>query len=122
PELRSENAPQPVDADLVSGVPKTRTKEEAGQVEPARLVVRTPAPSGLVSPEDVPERADRRQGPRVPRSVERLLEPAGERERSVGPLEGCPPQCAGGRDAAGGRDQPPPRPRPPVPRPGRVPE
>src|SRR5262249_43991408 len=75
-QLGGEHAPEAAHAKLVSGIAEPGSEEEADQVQPARLVLGRACARRLERPERIPERADRRQVPRVAPGAERGLEPA----------------------------------------------
>src|SRR5262249_8812726 len=100
-EHAREHAVEPPDPHLVPRVTESRPQEEAGQVEPARLVDRRSRARRLEPEEDVPERPDRREWPGVAPGVERRLEPARERDGIVAALESAAERAGRLLDAHG---------------------
>src|SRR5262245_66635704 len=70
PGIRPEHAPEAVHAQIVAGITEAGAKQEPGQVEPARLVLRTSRARRLERPKHVPPRADRRQRPRIATGIQ----------------------------------------------------
>src|SRR5207247_970005 len=101
-QLGAEHAPEPAHAQLVAGIAEAGTEEEAGEVQPARLVRGRARARRLERPERVPEPADRRHRPGVAPGPERRLEPARERDRIVTAREGGG-GVGGGEDAGRAR-------------------
>src|SRR5437762_343228 len=87
-QLGAEHAPEAVHAQLVARIAEAGTEQEAGEVQPARLVLGRARARRLERPERVPQPADRRQRPGVAAGAERRLEAARERDRLVAALEG----------------------------------
>jgi len=87
-QLGAEHAPEAAHAQLVAGIAEAGTEEEAGEIQPARLVRGRARPRRLERPERVPEPADHRHRPGVAPGAERRLEPARERDRIVAAREG----------------------------------
>src|SRR5262249_48623552 len=89
-EIAAEHAPEAPDAHLVAGVAEAGAEKKAGEVEPARLVLRRAGAGRIERPRDVPERADRGERPCIASGVEYGLEATGERHGIVVALERCP--------------------------------
>src|SRR5438094_2129120 len=104
-QLGAEHAPEAVHAQLVARSAEAGTEEEAGEVQPARLVRGRARPRRLERPGRVPEPADRRHRPGVAPGAERRLEPARERDRIVTAREGGREEAPRLLDARGLDDQ-----------------
>src|SRR5881628_3323741 len=104
-QLGAEHAPEAAHAQLVARIAEAGTEEEAGEVQPARLVRGGARPRRLERPERVPEPADRRQRPGIAPGAERRLQPARERDRIVAAREGGSEEARRLLDARGLDDQ-----------------
>src|SRR5207249_7527092 len=62
-QVGAEHAPEAVHAQLVAGIAEAGTEEEAGEVQPARLVRGRARPRRLERPERVPEPGAAATGP-----------------------------------------------------------
>src|SRR5213596_2759002 len=105
-QLGTEHAPEAVHAQLVARIAEAGTEQEAGEVQPARLVLGRARARRLERPERVPQPADRRQRPGVAPRAERRLEAARERDRLVAALEGRSEEARRLLHARGLDDQP----------------
>ena len=78
-----EDRPEGLEADLVERKPRPGPEREAGEVEPARLVLRALDPLVGQVAERLPERPQGRGGPLVARDVEQFLEPLDQPRRAA---------------------------------------